>query len=365
MLPFARMVTGRLCFSRTRRHASAAAAVWALVTLGAIRPARAQSPTVAGYTVPPTCPDRTWFDAELTRRVATNRAEAAAPATLQVDVRAVESGFVGTLHYTDSSSGQAIRTVRHQSCEQVVRALALIGAVLTEASARRQAAPATLAFDDAAASRAEPRPARTGAPRRVGQTQAPRTARPVPKEPAWRTHGRLGAGLGVASALAPDWLLTPRFALGLERQPVRSRFGYIVGVSFSYAQSGTLELERASAELTWTAARLEGCAQLGLTGHASLAGCAYAEVGELAGRSIEGVTQDQTHRRLWASPGLGVALGSTLVGPLSLELGLRGFRPLVRPRFYFNPPDGGAQRWLHEVPPVGASAEAALVTHFP
>jgi hypothetical protein len=48
-----------------------------------------------------------------------------------------------------------------------------------------------------------------------------------------------------------------------------------------------------------------------------------------------------------------------------LELGLRGFRPLVRPRFYFNPQDGSGQRWLHQVPLVGASAEADLVTHFP
>jgi hypothetical protein len=319
---------------------------------------------VAAYAAPTTCPDRAWFDAELARRVAAS-GEATTPASLDVQVQAVDAGFVGTLRYSDAGSGQATRTVRHQSCEQVVRALALIGAVLAEASARRASAPATLAFDDSDGARTERGAARAGGPRRVGGAGAHRAARPAPPEPAWDTRARLSAGLGIMSALSPALLAAPRLGLGLERQQERSRVGYVLHVSVSRAESGTLEKDGARAELTWTAARLDGCGRLGLGTGTSLAGCAYADVGKLAGESTEGVTTGHTRRALWLSPGLGVVVGSKLVGPLGLELGLRGFAPLVRPRFYFTDPEGSGRSWLHQVPSVGASAEVSLVSRFP
>ncbi|MBN1606749.1 MAG: hypothetical protein JW940_08950 [Polyangiaceae bacterium] len=368
MLSCALMVTGRPGWYRARQYALGTCAAWVLTVLGVIQPANAQSPAVAAYAAPSTCPDQAWFEAELMRRVAAS-GEATSPATLSISVRAADAGFVGALRYSDAGSGQATRTVRHQSCEQVVRALALIGAVLAEASAKKQAAPTTLAFDDSAGSRAERGPTRTSALRRVGQADAPREARPEPKEAAWQTRGRLAAGLGVAFALAPDLVMTPRVGLGLERQQERAPLGYRLSVSLSRATSGTLEKYGASAELAWTTGRLDGCGCLRLGPGVSLDGCAYADVGELVGASIEGVTNGHTRRTLWLSPGLGVVIGSTLLGPLGLELGLRGFAPLVRPRFYFNAPDqpdGSDPRWLHRrVPSVGASAEADLVTRFP
>jgi hypothetical protein len=363
------MVKGRLGSRRARRYALGAHAALGLTVLGPIPSAKAQSPTVTSYAAPATCPDQAWFDAELARRIATSRGEAPSPASLDVQLRAVDSGFVGTLRYSDATSGQATRTVRHQSCEQVVRALALIGAVLAEASANQQTAPATLAFDDSSGSGADRNPSRSGAKRRTGQSGVPRAARPKPPEPAWQTHGRLSAGLGVAYALAPALVMTPRLGLGLERRRERSQVGYLLNVSISRATSGKLERDGGSAELTWTAVRLDGCGHLSLGTGASLAGCAWADVGALAGEGVEGVTNGRTRRALWLSPGLGVLVESKLVGPLGLELGLRGFAPLVRPRFYFNSPDqpdGSDRRWLpRRVPSVGASAEVNLVSRFP
>ncbi len=303
-------------------------------------PALAQS---ASYSAPPECPPRAWFEAELTARLHGRGASA----SLWVDIRPAEGGFMGRVEWHDPVLGAVTREVHHESCEQVARALALIGAVLIETSAPP---PARL-------------PESVLLPPPPPIERSPPALRPIlpPRRPEWKWRTGPSVSFGLMSAVAPIVLAGPRAGWELSAdQPGR---GYIVALSLGRLRTGRRRYQIAEATLDWYALRLEGCVSWRVTERLGVAACLMTDVGELKGEGF-GMFNNFRQKSLWLSPGCAGRGEVRLVGPLAIRIEAGAFFPLWPPNFYFPRPNGSKVA-VHRVPAAGLALEAALVARLP
>src|SRR5512146_117694 len=93
---------------------------WAAIAAATLfAPFAAQAQPVSHYLAPPECPSAAWFHGELTRRLGSRDA----PSPIAVEIRPAEGGFFGRVRVGETAESEIVREVRHESCEQVARAL--------------------------------------------------------------------------------------------------------------------------------------------------------------------------------------------------------------------------------------------------
>jgi hypothetical protein len=235
--------------------------------------------------------------------------------------------------------GETVREVAGETCREVVAAAALIIAVLAEREAPSEPAPAS--------------PAPTPPP-------PPLPALPEP-ERTWPWRFALGVGLTFETAPTPDLLLSPRPFVAFEHRP-----GILVRpalrLSVARGSSGSITTEAGIAELTWTAGRLEACADVGDDEGLGAAGCGTFELGAIRGRGIETLDgADETE--LWLAPGLIVRASYGLGQLFRFELAGGPVFPMRRYRFYFGPEE--VAETAHKVPSVGASFGVGIGVMLP
>ena len=183
------------------------------------------------YDAPNECPTARVFEQQVQRL----RPEAtdASRSSLDVQIDHDSEGFRGTLRMPESSDASLTRELRSRDCTELVKALALVGAVLIDPDARVRAEatePENEAGMRGSGAGSHGRPAQRGRSAATTHASAPRSperfdaARPtrVPSEPeATRSPARwcvlVGAGLHVQSAVAPRLTLGPRLTVGVRR----------------------------------------------------------------------------------------------------------------------------------------------------
>lgn len=328
--------------------------------LGVPRAASADTALIESFEAPPECPDASWFVAEVRERT---RASSELAGAVRVKIERTTSGYVGRVQRVQFQTDQGTREVFHESCEQVVRALALISALILDPEAAR---------DEAA-----PQAARDVSPPASGSAPAPAGLRvryvpslPLQRKPrsaGMRMHHGLNVGLALRSFVGPGVHagLRAGYRIVLEHGGLESE----LGLAFERVQSGTIDVEEiGSAALTYSAGRLELCEGWGFVRGLRLAPCGFLDFGALSGRGqISGASNGITRAALWLSPGLAARIEWRPLHPMSVQASAGLFYPLSRPEFHFTVE--GATSSAHSVQRtpenVGLSAGLAVGLLFP
>jgi hypothetical protein len=327
---------------RARRVAGSACTTLALFAASATA---AADPTPVEieleYRAPGECPDRQALESRVRARSERVRIGTSAAPERSFDVR-VEPSWHARIQVRDRDGQTSTREIEGETCREVVEAAALIVAVLADPEA---ATEPQLAEPVAAASPAAPPSTR------------PLPARPEPSAP-WPFRFAFGIGLSLETAPAPDPVLAPRPFVALER---RARDGLRPSLRASVARgkSGSIPTPAGIAELSWTSARLEGCAGLGGDDGPRADGCALFDLGTLHGRGFQtNSPTDQTV--LWLAPGALGRVGYGLDDLFRIELHGGLVFPLRRYRFFFGPDETA-----HQVPELGLTAGLGIAVLLP
>jgi hypothetical protein len=287
------------------------------------------------YRAPEGCGSAEGFFSHLAARNPEVRlAWAAEPAfALSVVLEPRATDVVGALYLSDPAGFRTVRVVPGQNCDDVVAALALVAAVLTNPHAVGAPPPPVA-----------PPPS------------VPLAPSPPPRKRNWWVGGGAGVGLHWAVALPPP-SPSPSFELagGLETGSVLSPF---LSVGLHYARSTRTETA-GRATFDWTAGRLVGCPiQWPGKGLLSLRSCALIEAGRLAVTGKR-VTPSLAPEVPWWATGLLVRAEFRPLEPLAIvaEAGL--VIPLRPAHFFFEPESPATQ--LFEVPLVAMDGRLGLV----
>jgi hypothetical protein len=124
-----------------------------------------------------------------------------------------------------------------------------------------------------------------------------------------------------------------------------------VRLTFERGSTTAAGAETESAELTWTAARLDVCPVEAVFGRFDALGCIGAEGGtlEAAGR---GVTTHNDVVDPWFALGPLLRLRSSILGPWFVEVELAAMAPWFRQHIYFDRPPSD----VDDVPPLAGRA---------
>jgi len=332
------------------------------------------------YSAPEACPERDEFERELRLRLSGTEPDAWQGLDIAVTVAPVGDEFQATLRVVEPSGREIYREVRDPDCQQVVRAIAFVTAVLVdpEAASRSEAVleatdPTATAGAPGAASEAtgggvvapqpQPAPERPAAPKRPAEAAPPEPVAPEEpeREPRW-WWGTASLGVALQGAVFPGpVVVAPRVGAGVR---VGERVGGAAQVSLTGARGGDKSGVFWEADFTWIAGRFEVCGALRLSQHAETLGCLVGEYGQLSGAgSVQGVP-GPTEREPWIAAGALGRLETRVFGPLGAYVDVGAVHPFVRPRFYFTDADG-QQAQAHAVPPWGLTAGAGLGVRFP
>ncbi len=228
---------------------------------------------------------------------------------LDFTITASEGGYLGTLvlHRGDQVSSRQLSAHR---CDDLVAALALVGALAIERDPSAASAP----------SMAAPRPA------------------PPASDTRWTARMAGGGGLAFGTGPGAMWLA------GLEGQLGLAGLGHL-GLAASFGRDRD-ELEDGAVQFTWASARASACwtpfERRGFEGDA----CGHFEVGGLRARGMEIVNAAESDR-LWLAAGVFAGLRHDMTSGIFGELQLGASLPVVRDRFYFQP-----NVLIHQASPV-------------
>ncbi len=361
----------RSCHAAVRRIVASGASITALVALPRAAQAEPLADVPVTYAAPDGCPQIEDFRHELAARLVDTSPEAWHGFAFWVSVLGEDAGYVARLRVIDPKGDDIDREVRDPQCQQVVRAVAFVAAVLVDPNAA-SSAPAPEPAVPPASGALPPVPSASGPPAApaLPPTQ-PATAPPAvpppatalspvvsePAPPSW--VGLATLGLTAHRAVAEGAGFGPRFGLGFR---YGSRWGAAGHLSVTRTQSGQVQRDVGSAELTWIAARTDLCLAYRPHPSVDLLPCLLVEVGELRGEGTD--TDSRTDRAaLWLAPGgLGRAV-VRLVDPVGAYVEAGAVAPIIRPHFYFSGPDG--QETVYRVPGQGLFAGVGLALEFP
>ena len=301
----------------------------AAAILGRAPAVRAAPDASRHYDVPDGCPDADGFASEVLARAPSSANLAAT--SFDVTISTTTGRFEGRVTVRDEDGASPSRAVQADSCEEVVRALALVVAMTFDPD-ERPSAPVPAA--------APPDPAPETAPDRIAPAPA-------------RLRFGVGARGGVTSAVGP--LVSPMLGgyVALEAR----RFSLRMGVS--RAESSIVERVAGSATFARTTGMVDACPLLSRGSTVSGAACAGLEVGTLASTGRDTVSPESSTRP-WVAAGLAARLGWEPLPRFVLELEGRGSFPLVRDRFVFRPSDE-----VFETPLLAISAALTAGVRFP
>jgi hypothetical protein len=306
------------------------------------------------YQAPATCPSAGVFERELWSRLSPEGARATADRSLRVRVFQDVMGFRGTVQVAESSDGASQRELGSANCAELVRALALVTAVVLNPSAIVEpgpTAPAESPASSVAASSAAPSPIET----KTTAAPAPERSQRSYRGGRWVFVGGTAASLETLVPSHP--LLLPRIAVGAEY--LSTLWGAGIRLSGTRADSGQIKKAVGNVDLVWTVGRLEVCLVSRPVPWLTVSPCGLVDAGELRGTS-----SSTSAARRWVAPGgLGRA-EARLVGPLWVAAELGATRPLVRTEFYIRRA-GQSDITLFKVPSAVLTAGLGLIVRWP
>lgn len=314
------------------------------------------------YAVPPGCPDQPAFEAELTQHLGTETfarfGELAR--TLAVAIERTSDGFRAGVSLVDRQGMSVEREISAPTCDQAVRAIALIAALAARSQVEQTDGPRKESDPSTAERSSEPAPPPPPVESHeppAGPTppseRAPTVTRHAPSATVGLSAG-MGAATGVGPRVAPGLLVHVRAALpgNVEHSVVLSAMGYDTFRS---------SLELADVRFRVLKARLELCpAEPRFSGGWLASACAGFELGSQMGQSYaDGVRVQTPHSatRRWLATTLAARVGLS-VNALLLMLGPELGVPLERNGYALSRPD----RLIYRVPSVtlGFSAAAGV-----
>ena len=291
------------------------------------------------YRAPPGCPDGAAFLAQVKQR--TRRARFADPdelaLTLRVSVDVEPHRSVARVEFTDTDSRRVVREVGGETCDEVVKGIALVTALAVDARAAAASASAP----------AHPAPVQAASP---AATPPPPLAEPPRAWPV-RSAGlgwEAGIGFHGTSGAAPELLFGLGAFVGFHPRPV----SWSVRAGMIHAESPTVRHDGAEANFRLTVGRAELCpVRFVLSAALAFVPCAAFDAGVLvgSGERTEIVPEPASATEFWMGASLlsrlELCLEDFLLVEAQPELGF----PLVREEFVFElDPD----RTVHEIPPV-------------
>jgi hypothetical protein len=311
------------------------------------------------YQAPPSCPPASVFEAEVWRRLSPEGVRATEQRSLGVTIAQDAMGYRGTLRVSESSDGASGRELGSADCGELVRALALVAAVVLNPAETAEPGPST-----SAAPPASPEAAPSAAAVVTGPKVAPVPS--PPSEPSPRSYppqGRLAVVGAVAASLhtavAGDLVWSPRIAVGAEYLSIRWPWGIGIRLSLTRAESGVQTIV-GSADFVWTLGRLEICPILRPSAGLTVGACGLFEAGEVRGTS----STTSTARR-WLAPGGLARVEGRAFGPLWVYGDLGVTRPLIRTEFYVDRQGGQSSERVYKVPEAVLTAGLGLLVRWP
>lgn len=313
-------------------------------------PARAEA--VAGpelsYEVPQSCPSRADFSALVaTRTRSWLMLDAPIAVSVEVQVAAQGAPFAGKV--TLVREGRATtRELSAPRCDELVRALALIVAILIDPRAGHDATPGELPS-------ASPPAGGATAP---GPPVAPRSDAPSPAapQPPWFA---VGPEAVLQTAVTGEPFIGPRIFLAVGRGESSmwlSSARLAFARAFSHATSPT---SGSRAEFELGTARLEGCILRAALGIFALEPCVFFEAGRLEARGLHR-SGDVRRVEPWATTGLSLRPTLTLARRVVISAGLGFHVPLTHYQFAFT-----GEPLLTETGKLGFDAAVGVGVRFP
>ncbi|MBN1605270.1 MAG: hypothetical protein JW940_01480 [Polyangiaceae bacterium] len=322
------------------------------------------------YQAPAECPSARVFEQQVQRL----RPEVtdASRSSLDVQIERESQGFRGTLRMPESSDASLTRELRSRDCLELVKALALVGAVLIDPDTRARAEaaePESNAGTPGSGAGSDARPAQR---RRSAPATRASAARPagVPSErvatpSAARWSALVAAAIHVQYGVAPNWALGPRLTAGVRRWAESGWYAVEGRVSVTRTWSGEIERDIGDARMRWTAGRAELCIRFEVGEGAAVSPCGMMELGETSSTGSR-AADATTRRALWAAPGGVLRSEIVLLGPWAVLVEAAAARPLVRPHFYFDRADPTApDDVVYDVPAAAFGAGFGLGAQFP
>ena len=301
------------------------------------------------YEAPPGCPTGEQFAAKLGER--SSRAQLASEPVLArvVHVRIQSSGgeFVGVVDTLNHAGRPVRRSVRGSSCDEIVEALSLVGALALD----------SMAADVPGESNDVP-----AGPTRwlVGPTGDELPWPPVelvpdvrPDQPSGPSRQWLVSVLAsVENGWSPEWAPAGWVILEHRWPNIRARAG--IGV----ASAGRVLVDGEQARFDWIGGIAAACHPIADVEVLSLGACLWAQFGAIRGEGIPGGTIVETRAawRQWLAPGPALELSRRLGSSARVDLDLGVLLPIFRPEFVFDTP----RREAHETPSVAAWAGVGL-----
>jgi hypothetical protein len=323
-----------------RRRRSVRWLGWTLalaVCLGA-RPAGAEAgrPRDFGYSAPDFCPDRAQFSDQVALRTA-EWLPAGSEFQVSVEIAPEATGLVARVRFARAGR-ETLRELRAESCEELVRALALIVAILIDPHAN-----------------VTPAPARSGA---SPATSSGPAAPEVPAGESPRPFFVAGPELALQTAAVPRLAVGTRVFIALGRDGERWASSLRLGLTRIRSDAASqASLARATFEVD--SARLEGGVLRLVWGPLELEPGVLVELGRLRAEGQHPLGP-VLREKIWATAGLNVRPWVTLARRLVLGAAAGVHLPLVRYRFAFI-----GENTLYQNEAVGFDGALTLGVRFP
>ncbi len=313
------------------------------------------------YRAAPGCPAREALEQEILGR--SSFRPTLGNEQLLIDIVFEDGSFLGQVRFRGSEA-VAGRAVRHESCEQVLHAVALIGALMLDAESQNQPTPV--------ATPPQPEP-QTVVPTPQGLTESVEVITPPPtKQHLAPTNGRQIRSLTVAPwfSLTLDSLAAPEVRFGPRAGALMTLHRLLPGsqqtlrVSMAQVRSGTITVsDHREASITWTSVRLDVCHGSSSQRLSSLGICAWFDVGKWNGEGwVDGVRRGKGV--YWSRIGGAAQWRQRIVGGLALNADLGLMLALSRPEFYFAASGDEREQTVYQPPRVGPVADLGLELHF-
>ena len=303
----------------------------------------ATEPIRVEYRAPASCPDADSFTASM--RARTDRPRPAVPGeaarTFVVSITTTGPSFAGRLLIRDPDGAEGSRTVRGETCDEVVEALALFAALAVDPLASTSPRPVPPA----------PRSAPAAESSRVPERPAPPSA-PAPRETRWVWSA--GADAEIATGVAPTPLASIDALLAVTRER-RGAWSPAARLALGGTRDSLLGADQTLTSYAWAHATL------------SVTPTEWALAEVLAFRpwiSVEGGVIDAAGRAVhdpqeqvvpWAALELSGEITFRIVRGVFLRAEGGIVTTLHRYRFYLGP-----DSTLYIEPPVGARAGVGL-----
>ncbi|HEY3497489.1 MAG TPA: hypothetical protein VGK73_22485 [Polyangiaceae bacterium] len=331
---------------RQKSAGSALTAVLSATLFGAA--ARANEPVRFEYSAPPECPNAEVFAERVRERSVHQRTAGMGELArnFAVKVRVDDGGAVASVDFVDSDGSEVSRSVRGDTCDEVVSGIALVTALAIDARAGSEPPPP-----------APPVSAPPPAPLPAPPPSPPPASKPVP--PRRPPSFIAGLGAGYQSYAGPDGApsLDVFFAAGLREAGPLARF------SAFHLRSSVSDGER-EGRLRIYGVRLEGCPLSLRFAPGFFEPCLGAGLGALFASGVESAALPDPDSKVqfWGDAVLigrvGVVIGHRLVLEAQGELGV----PFSGASFGF---DGDSDNPVFSVPSAGGSARAGIGFRFP